>query len=454
MQEVDKNKRKDLYIAFALLLLGFAMRWLYVLMLDIPTPIRGDAISYYFYAKNLLESGVFSFDRKGIPVADSYWAPGYPLFLAFCFKLADIIQIDFYPIVLFLQAVLGGFTVFFSYLFGRRFLSVKAAVIASIFIILSPHLNSLGGNFLSETLFTFWLIASLYFYQRALVTKQYSAWAIAGFSFGVSYLVNPVMLWLPFMMSLFYIFNYGKEKKAPAIKQVLVLLGIFIIFVSGWMIRGAFNVPDGRPSSSQRAFENLVIGSHPEYHQIWYSNLMAIDPTMKVLNPADTEMALYKNNHSGFYDQLLQRIANDPALYLHWYLIQKPIELWGWNILVGDGDIYVFPVDSSFYDKSKIALTSLVVMKQLHFWLFGLAALGLFFAFCDKDYQRREPVIALYLLLVYISGIFVVLHSDARYSVPMRPEMYLCAVYGFSKLVAWVNKAREGSNNSLIEKSR
>lgn len=454
MQEVDKNKRKELYIAFALLLLGFAMRWLYVLMLDIPTPIRGDAISYYFYAKNLLESGVFSFDRKGIPVADSYWAPGYPLFLAFCFKLADIIQIDFYPIVLFLQAVLGGFTVFFSYLFGRQFLSIKAAVIASVFIILSPHLNSLGGNFLSETLFTFWLIASLYFYQIALRKEQIIFWVIAGCSFGMSYLVNPVVLWAPFLISLFHILACDKEKKSLAIKQVSALLIVFVFFVAGWIVRGVVNVPEGRPSSGQRVFENLVIGSHPEYHRIWYSNATVLDPASKVLNPGDQEMAEYKNDHSAFYRQLSHRIFKDPAYYLDWYLIQKPIELWGWNILFGNGDIYVFPVDSSLYDKSRIALVSLVIMKQLHFWLFGLAIAGLLFVFRDKNFNDQKSVVSMYILLVYINVVYVVIHSDARYSVPMRPEMYLCAVYGFSKLVAWVNKTREGSNNSLIEKSR
>lgn len=448
MQLADTSERKDLWIGIALLLLGFTARWLYVLALDIPSPIRGDAISYYYYAKNLLTYGVFSLDRQGVPVPDSYWAPGYPFFLAFCFKLADLLRVNFYPVVLFLQAWLGGGIVFFAYHLGRTFLSAKAAITAAVLIILSPHLNTHGGYFLSETLFAFWMIAALYFYRIALRSSGSIYWGIAGGVFGVSYLVNPVILFLPFLLSIIYLFNHYVKASWQPLKKAALFLAIFVIFVAGWGLRSFMNVPAERASSSQRAFENLVIGAHKEYHDIWYANATAFDPSMKVVNPADVDMRLYKDDHPAFYRELAHRIANEPTAYLHWYFIQKPLDLWGWKILVGDGDVYVFPVNSSIYHSSKIALVSLVIMKQLHFWLFGLALLGLLFALGDP--KSRTALLSVYALLIYTSAVFVVLHADARYSVPMRPEMYLAAVYAAERLHRYIKSRREQSQASLV----
>lgn len=443
MQLTNKNRRTDLWVGIALLLLGFAARWLYVLALDISSPIRGDAISYYYYAKNLLTYGIFSLDRHGVPLPDSYWAPGYPFFLAFCFKLADILHISFYPIVLFLQSWLGGGIVFFAYLLGRSFLPVKAAIAAAIFIILSPHLNTHGGYFLSEALFAFWMIASLYFFQKAVSSSGIIYWLIAGCAFGMGYLTNPVILFLPFILSFIYLINHYVKGGRHPINKTAIFLAIFMIFVAAWVLRSMMNVPADRATSGQRAFENLVIGAHEDYHDIWYANATASDVSMKMVNPADVDMKQYKDDHQAFYRELIRRIANEPVEYLRWYFIQKPLDLWGWNILVGSGDVYVFPVNSSIYQNSKIALASLVIMKQLHFWLFGLAIIGLVFAL--RDTKSRERLLPVYALLIYISAVYVVLHADARYSVPLRPEMYLGAVYAIHRLYRLLSEMNEKS---------
>lgn len=88
--------------------LCFCFRLLYVVTLDISVPIRGDAVAYVQYASNLIEHGVFSKGRGGQPLPDSYWSPGYPVFLAISSVLASFFKVGFYPFALFLQAVMGG----------------------------------------------------------------------------------------------------------------------------------------------------------------------------------------------------------------------------------------------------------------------------------------------------------------------------------------------------------
>jgi hypothetical protein len=39
-------------------------------------------------------------------------------------------------------------------------------------------------------------------------------------------------------------------------------------------------------------------------------------------------------------------------------------------------------------------------------------------------------VIAVYVMAVYVSAVYVILQAEPRYSIPLRPAMYLCAMFG------------------------
>jgi len=444
-------QRKDRYIAISLLLLGFLVRWIYVSNLDIDNPLRGDAGSYFVYAKNLLDYGVFSRDRSGIPLPDSYWAPGYPLFLAVCFKLASLFGMNYYPVVLFLQACLGGGITFFTYAIGRFFLASKAAIAAAMLTILSPHLNSLGGNFLCETLFSFWLVAAIFVYLRAINSPKTSCllWCSCGGLFGLSYLTNPVVLFVPFLLCVgFWFKQYKTIPNSPKLKSWAFCFAVFFSMVSIWQIRDLVNVSPEKESSSDRAFQNLIIGSHSDYHSVWRANLLAPPGSAPLFNGADQDIAQFSHNHAGFYQILCERIQADPAHYLQWYFLQKPAEFWGWNILAGEGDIYQYPVNSSIYQKSKLALASLVLMKQLHLLLVVLMFSGFFLIFFKAEMDRQQVLLAVYIPLMSVMLIYIVLHTDGRYSVPLRPEMYLGAVYAIQRLYSVLKTLNEKSKLS------
>jgi 4-amino-4-deoxy-L-arabinose transferase-like glycosyltransferase len=443
---------KDCYVGLLLLLLGFALRLLYVINLDISIPIRGDAIAYMQYASNLIEYGVFSRGDSLSPLPDSYWAPGFPAFLAACILLSKIFNAEFYSLVLVLQAFLGGVAVVLTYATGRLFLSKLYSVIASIFVILSPHLVSFSGYFLSETLLSVLLLAGIFFFLKCVLYCQGSLLPIlSGFFFGMAYLTNPVVFFVPLVLATLFLFAQTKNNKSKVFRFLVIVIFAYGAIVSAWAIRNYVNVPAGQGSDAGRAFENLIIGSHQNYHDIWRNNPR--DPD----NPADKDIALYKTNQAAFFPVLAERAAKKPFDYLNWYFIGKPMELWGWNILVGQGDIYVYPVNSTLYYTSKLALISLVIMKNIHYWLLAVAIIGLFLAIKDENLERRVIVVGIYSCLMVVSVVYIVLHTDGRYSVPLRPEMYLCAAYGLQLIVAWVKKKNVGlqaqsSNNELRDK--
>lgn len=436
---------RSFYIAFGIFLASFALKIFYFMALNNLEPYRGDSFYYFQYAINLNEHNVFSKDRGDFPVPDSYWAPGYPFFLFLCLKISDFFQIYFYPCVMLSQAMLGGIIAALTFLTGRFFLPVSYSIVGALLTTFSPHLMTLGGEILSEVLLTAFLLAGVYLYILCLNRKQSFVWALlSGIVLGFAYLINPVILLAPilFLVRFFFVCrvpNLG----VPSLKVIGVSAIIFSVIVFAWLLRDLVNVPKNQLASSDRAFENLVIGSHSNFHQMWRNNPR--DPT----NPADLDMKKYKGDHIGFYRELTSRVSSEPFHYLNWYFIQKPLDLWGWNIFVGRGGIFVSAPNSTLYDKSAVASVSLVIMKSTHYWFFGLALIGLIFAIKESASLKKESVLVLYICLISVSAVYVALHADARYSIPMRPEFYLCSVYAIYKLISLTKALSNKSTLSL-----
>jgi len=403
----------------------------------IDSPIRGDAASYVQYALNLVNYGTFSKDRTSVsPRPDAYWPPGYPAYISVAMQLEKHFGLNFYATTLYSQAVIGALIAVITLLIGRLFLNHYAATLAAILVAFSPHLISLGNYLLTETLFSFVLLLSIYAYLVAYRLQLGWLFLLSGLLFGLAYLVNPVVFLAPVLFAAVSVYLYKRHQQKDLLTAVRLvgpcLLGLFLL-VGAWTARNVMNVAENAPDGSTRLFTNLVIGMHHDYHAIWRANPR--DPN----NPATIDEQVLKGSYPKLADLLLQRVGQSPLHYAKWYLIEKPIMLWDWNILTGQGDIYVYPVEYSLYDASRPALLSYAIMRAAHYWLFGFAVFGLFFV-C-RQAQKTDPAatvpLFLYIALVYISSVYVVAQAEPRYSVPLRPEMYLCAVYCLSEIVRY-----------------
>lgn len=409
-------------LSLLIFLLALVIRVQYFQNTEVDTPIRGDAISYFVYAKNLNLYNTFSKDNTGsIPEPDSYWAPGYPFYIFTVLEIAQHFDADFYKSIMYSQAILGSLIVLMCFLIGTHFLTLGYASAASILTAFSPHLISLGNNILTETLFGFFIIFSLFCFILWQKKQTTTIAIVTGLLFGLCYLVNPVFFFAPFFLISFKII-LSKTKVEQLRKSIPIILCFFM--VSGtWTLRNHLNVPDNNASSSERVLTNLIIGSHSDFFTSWRN-----DP-LDAENPATLDEAKYKGDMSSFLSTLMKRFISEPSHYLRWYLLDKPILLWDWSILIGEGDIYVFPVFHSLYDTSKLALASYFVMKTSHFYLLLSAFLGIFFLKNIQNDLRKQIAGSLYVTILYISSVYIALQSEPRYSVPLRPEMYLCAMF-------------------------
>ena len=69
-------------------------------------------------------------------------------------------------------------------------------------------------------------------------------------------------------------------------------------------------------------------------------------------------------------------------------------------------------------------------MKSIHWWLFFVGLLGGIFLYQHRHSQSGQMIKIIYVCAIYVSAVYVVLQSEPRYSIPLRPLMYLCAMFG------------------------
>lgn len=408
-----------------LLATALGIRISYITRTDVYRPIARDARYYYIYANNLIQHGVFSKQASDHPTPDSFWAPAYPILLAAIIYLTDAKH--FYPYTLLVQAVLGALMTVMVFVIGVHVLPLWAAAGAGILTACSPHLISLGGYLLTETLFAFMLVAFMTAYVLALKSQKTKWYVIAGSLAGVAYLTNPVIFFLPFILVILSLIIQSKPTSPTVTRgksMILAFLTAFILPIALWSARGYLNVPSTTQSSSDRALTNFIIGAHDNFYDIWRADMD--DPN----NPAKVDKRAVKGSWPNFIRILGQRIYDRPGHYAKWYLYDKPKLLWSWNIQIGQGDVYVYRVTTSWFNTSKTGSLVHRMMKSVHGWLIVIGSLGLLFVFKKSRRPEDEMMIAVYTMVLYVSAVYVVLQAEPRYSIPLRPALYLCAMFG------------------------
>jgi 4-amino-4-deoxy-L-arabinose transferase-like glycosyltransferase len=393
------------------------LRYDYVIHANVFQPVnlanvRGDAVDYYRYAQNLALRGTFSQSvLSAPPVADSYRDPGYPLFLAAWMKA--IPQWDaWYAAVLLSQALLGGLTVTLVLASLARILPIGFLVPAGLLMAIWPHSISITSYLLSETLFAFLCALALYSLSKCLSSRSRLSAMASGITFSLAALCNAIMLPCAPLLAL-YLFKRRHLNASTA----LIFAAAAIVTASPWLIRNAM-LSGPHESSAGRASANLVQGSWPIYHDA-YQAAMKNDPlAIDAMNAIDAEVATTQASLLKGIPLLAHRMMQHPLRYGLWYLT-KPALLWGWNIRIGQGDIYVYPTrNSPFKTKASWQLVA-SLCKALNPLIGFLAAIGCLFALRTRD-PSQATADALAAILVYVTLIYALLQSEPRYSIPFR----------------------------------
>ncbi|MBB5360678.1 4-amino-4-deoxy-L-arabinose transferase-like glycosyltransferase [Rhodanobacter sp. ANJX3] len=444
----DKHRRSWRWLAALTIitLLALAMRWYYAVATMVSHPvIRGDAAQYFSYAWNLVHHSIFSNAEPSSAsvVPNNYRDPGYPFFLAILLNWLGPSE-KWYESVLFCQALMGALTVGMATQLGRYWLSPNAAICAGLLMALWPHSITTNGVLLSETLFGFLCTLSLLLCAQACRQSSMAAAALTGFILGAAALTNAILL--PFGVLLGAVFAW--RKLAPWSICIALMLGAAIL-PGVWAIRNAqIPAPTAGSSSMDRALENFVIGSAPSYQPLWRQQQFASTTTESAaahasLSVFNSEYEVLSANHVQGARIIAARFSEQPLRYVAWYFFQKPCLLWGWDILIGEGDIYVYRSDNSPFksQRSWIALEAIChalnpLLMLLAFGSLPLALSKKLWITTFRNMEGRCANIVVASMACFVTFIYCTLQAEPRYSIPFRPLEVLLAVTTVTGLVA------------------
>lgn len=411
------NSRIAVAIAVLAGLFAVAVRWYFVSSVQVLQPVYepkgwGDAAEYYRYAWHMVHQGVFSGDAiaSAMPRSDSYRDPVYPAFLA----LWMIVTPDYdnwYAAVVLCQAVLGGATVLLAALAVRDLLPLWLLGAGALAMALWPHLVSIPAYILSENITALFWAFSAFALGEAIRCRSVVYAALGGLALAIAALTNAVLGPVGLLLAAAFLW-----KRTMARKRIAVFAACAIVPLLAWGIRNA-TLPADAWRASFRAEINLIQGSWPTYHAA--SQLQARnDPAgTETVNAINNEVWTLHLDRAEGLKLMWDRMSIAPATYVGWYL-SKPALLWGWQIALGSGDIYVYPTRHSPFMTNPL----MRAVEATAFIFNGVLAL-MALAGVVVIATTRAPHAALLVFAataVWVTLVYGVLQSDARYSIPFR----------------------------------
>jgi 4-amino-4-deoxy-L-arabinose transferase-like glycosyltransferase len=396
----------------------------------VETPIRADATEYVLYAYNMAKYGVYSQQRPdrvddGVPHPDAYRTPGYSLFLLPFLKIYHLPKMV--RVVVLAQAIISSLTILAAFIFFRSFLSRPWALAAGFLVAISPHLVAFNIYILTESLFTFFLVLLSWSISVVAKNKRPLPALLAGIFLGISLLIRPTMLYfIAFLIPAFFVFFQKKR----ALGLALCLIIGFSATYGPWVLRNALV----NPSKSKLAYATVHKGMYPD---LIYNNDSKTYGSPNRFDPTWNQ----RRDMTSVLKEIVHRFKDDPQKYARWYIFGKPVMFFSWDIIVGMGDVFIYPVFTSpYHSASGFFGWTHRLMKSIHgkITVFALlTAIFLWLPMAKKLITERGLIPARFasLLILYFILVHIIGTPLPRYSVPLRPFTYGLSILGIYLII-------------------
>jgi len=393
-----------------------------------------DSEQYLTLAKNLSEHSVFSRNETSPFENEFFRTPGYPFVISIFYRFIPVA----WPTVLF-QDLLALFVIVIIYKLCILLLRKKSiALLAAAIYACEPAVIYWNNQLLSETLFTFILVVSVYiFVKKILINRQVNplAFLVTGALLACLNYVRPVA---QFILLVFVIFSLAVIKKINFCSffryfvAILLMVAAFIILISPWAARNKvlFNTFDLSSASKTVAFRKyltmtyLNVGDNvAEIGDIKMNDLKLVTLKYIAAHPI-AFMEVHLSNMIPFFlgDSYFTTAA---AIYPPLEQQRVVFETWfySWK------DILKIPVLQYRGVGGVIFLGGKAILLILNlFALFGV----LYWIFGFKD-NRISAVFLLFLIYYFVLATGVASYS--RFRQPVNPYIYIyiaLGVYGFA----------------------
>ena len=416
------SDRRFLRFALLLAVLGTAQALLYIPLVSKHT--TADTASYIADA-HAIRRGSYSIPLgrrditglrwpssvQNLEQADTYRTPGYPVFLAI-FGGGDR-DTTSRMVLLIVQSLLVGASVFFCALWVRRLFDHRAALLGAAAYALDPYSKRYATLLVAEALSGFLLMVGVYLFVRAWQERALRWWAWCGVTCGVLTLVRPVFAMTLPLVVLGALLRGGGAR--VAVRAAAVFAACFLIFVVPWLGRSVAVV--GRPT-----LQNFGIGwgllaaahgeglDHPWGHIVQepsflrdFNSVHKFAPSEAALRRSPDTYARYltkadAHQRSLAYAIFRRRLRHDPGRVFFDYAYRA---------------YFLWMVHEDWLQPGH-GITD--VLRTLDWIILALAIAGSVLAIR----RAGAPAIGLVGLLVIYTGFSAIGHVEARYTIPLR----------------------------------
>ena len=415
--------------ALLIVLVALVLRLTFVLVLD-PSPdfSGGDTGWYMDYGRDLVSTG-----KTDGPMPT---APLYPTFVGIVQLLvrgnpadgAYFISAEIQMIRI-IQSIVGALFCLAVYALAYRLFSQRTGWLAAAVLAISPTMIIEVGTVYTEGLFLFFVYSglALYAYTPDHMTRRWLV--IVGIVFGLATLTRAVFLLFPLGIALHLFVTQRSRWKS----LVLALLVSYGALISTWTIYNAI------------VWNRLVIGADGIVGAVYQGAAGKASP-----QEIDQELDVSpENDHEERSDAMKERIADsilgDP---LNWLghrakeLLKAYVQPHN-TIYFGGESIRDAASDWARHDRTPRGLIDVTRIEafwpKLVLYLFHFGGLALGVGGMVTKRERWRALLPLYGLIVYFTGIHMVLLALPRYIFPLYPAFWL---FGAAWLITQWNRRR------------
>lgn len=219
--------------AIAIVVLALAVRALLLVYLA-PQPLKfytPDSFGYDQLAVNLLEHGVFSSQQQPPFDPDFKRTPGYPAMIAAIYAVAGHAP----AAVVFVQVLLGALMSLLVLVLARMLgLPRQAGLIAATLVAVEPVSIMATSQLLTETLYTFALMAAVALLAAWRLDGRYLWILLASVLVGYGALVRPIGQFLPIVLAPVVLAVAWRRGMRPAAVSLFLFLAVSLGITYSW----------------------------------------------------------------------------------------------------------------------------------------------------------------------------------------------------------------------------
>lgn len=379
---------RNLYIPILIFLIALSSRLFVSFDMSLP---EGDSKGYEITAQSILSRGEFAYE-PGQPT--SWRPPLYSFFLAIIYFFAG----HSYFAVGVVQSIMGALTCVFIYYIGEGFFYKSVGILSGLMSGFYMYFVLSSKFLLSETLFIFLFVGSIYFLMKGFEGQSYLYMFVSGLFLGLATLTRAVTILFPVFIFIAVILKDRSEASRALKRLFMPMLLSFLVPVLLWT---------GRNYLVHKAFVPVSTNGGLVF---FVGNTTDENGRYRVFCPDEEDVPEARLAGS---EAERSRIYFNKALD---YIVKNP------------GSVMKLAVIKTFFFWSPFEWL-FFGPKGTYNYHYGFM-LPFFIAAFIGLFKRIREYWILYLAIFYFFGMSILFHAEPRYRMPIDPFLIIFSAYG------------------------